>query len=199
MEYWEGFFLGKYWTDSDYHDRRHHFLFITISLIVFLFTLSNAFFPDKFAFLIRFSLPVNLMVGLLLLIALPFAAAQYYRINIGLRLLILLGYILQYLFLFAAFIQFFVPYLSLDISNYSDAFLIIFDKIMVFSGDVFNFLGSLGSTIASVASGIIIGGLVVLFVILVSIFFPLLYLILFRALQRLIDQLIARNRAKLKI
>lgn len=199
MEYCEGFFLGKYWTDSDYNDRKHRFLFIMISLIVFLFTLLNAFYPDKLASLLRFPLSINLLIGFLLLIALPFAAAQYYKVNIGLRLLILFAYALQYFFLFAAFIQFLTPYFSFDFSNLSNTFLILFDKFMLLSGDLFNFLGSLGSTIASVAGGILIGGLALLFAVLISIFLPLLYLIFFRALQRLIDQCIIKNRKKLKI
>lgn len=190
MEYWEGFFLGKFWTDSDYHDRKHKVLFITISFSVFLLTVISLLIPEKVAGL--FFLPVYLYFafGIILLIALPFLAPYYYRLNLFLQILILLAYFIQYIFLFFGFIQAFIGRSGIDLNIFITYFADIFDQIMLLSGDLFIFLGGLGSAIASVAGGIIIGALVVLFVLLIMIFIPLLYLLFFRFIQRLVDRFV---------
>lgn len=190
MEYWEGFFLGKYWTDSDYHDSHHRFLFLSISFVVFLLTAAKVFMPSRIDFLFPFSLPVHLIIGIVLLIVLPFIASKFYRMYPIVRVIILLLYLLQYFFLLISFVQFFARLLAIDFSTLPDLFLKMLDQIMVFSGNLFNFLGGLGSTIASVAGGIIIGGIIAVIAFLFSVFLPLVYIMLFRVLQRCVDAIV---------
>lgn len=190
MEYWEGFFLGKYWSDSDFKDHRHKFLFVMISLIVFVFAAFNFFLPEKVEHFLLLPVVFNFVLGTLLLIGLPFAAMFYYRLPFAVRPLILLAYLAQYYFLFCGLIQLMTGQMNLEVNSLPDLFLNLFDRLMVFSGDLFTFLGGLGSTIASVAGAMLLGGLVGLMGILISIFIPLLYLLLFRYLQRLIDRLV---------
>ena len=75
MEYWEGFFLGPFWTDSDYKDRRHKTLFIGISLIIFALMVLQILMPGKISKLFVFPIQVNFILGFLLLIGLPFLAS----------------------------------------------------------------------------------------------------------------------------
>lgn len=194
MEYWEGFFLGPFWTDSDYKDRRHKTLFIGISLIIFALMVLQILMPGKISKLFVFPIQVNFILGFLLLIGLPFLASRYYQLNPVFRILILFAYILQYLFLFLGFIQLFTRNFELDLNSMPDFVLTFFDGLMVISSNIFNFLGSLGSTIASVAFGIIVGGIVGLFVIFICICLPLIYLISFRQLQRLIDRILYKKK-----
>lgn len=196
MEYWEGFFLGKYWTDSDYHDSRHRFLFLSISFVVFLLTVAKVIMPSKIDFLFPFSQPVHLVIGLVLLLVLPLIASKFYRMHPIVRVVILLLYCLQYFFLLISFVQFFADLLAIDFSTLPDLFLKMLDQIMVFSGNLFNFLGGLGSTIASVAGGIVIGGIIAVLAVLFSVFLPLVYLMLFRILQRCVDAIIYKVQHK---
>jgi len=34
MDFWEGFFLGKYWTDSNFEDKSRKLFFLIISALV---------------------------------------------------------------------------------------------------------------------------------------------------------------------
>lgn len=196
MEYWEGFFLGKFWTDSDYNDHQHKTLFVGISFLVFLLTALSAFSPDRVKKIFFLPIYLNFIFGIILLIALPFIAHYYYKVNIFLRLSILFSYCLQYIFLFLGFIKIFTGKEGLDIDYFIQYFSDIFDKVMIFSGDVFIFLGGLGSAIASVAGGIFIGALIALLLFGLMIFIPLLYLIFFRFVQRLVDRFVYYTRVK---
>lgn len=75
----------------------------------------------------------------------------------------------------------------------------MFDRVMSLSGELFTFLGGLGSTIASVLGGVIIGGSLVVLILFVATFIPLAYVLLFRALQRLIDKTIYNKWYNVKI
>ena len=88
---------------------------------------------------------------------------------------------------------------GLDTESIPAFFLNMFDRTMSLSGEFFTFLGGLGSTIASVLGGIIVGGSIVVLILFVSIFVPLIYIISFRALQRLIDKLIYNKWYSVKI
>ncbi|HHT25283.1 MAG TPA: hypothetical protein GXZ76_07230 [Clostridiaceae bacterium] len=199
MDFWEGFFLGKYWTDSNFEDKPRKSFFLTIGFVIFLFCAVNFMYPkpvEKF-FLMPFWL--HLLLGFILLVSLPFAAAHYHKLNFFVKLLVLLGYLLQYIFLIFGFVQIISGQVGLDTESVPAFFLNMFDRVMSLSGELFTFLGGLGSTIASVLGGIIIGGSIIVLILFVAIFIPLIYIILFRALQRLIDKTIYNKWYSVKI
>ncbi|NLJ94723.1 MAG: hypothetical protein GX326_04430 [Clostridiaceae bacterium] len=194
MEYWEGFFLGKYWTDSDYNDRKHPTLFIGIAIFVFALFIAEIIAPEKVSFIFELPVYINFAIGIVLLIGLPFFAMNYFRFNIILRVIILFLYFFQYLFLFIGFIQVLTQNIQIDFAEMPTYLLDFFDSLLIISSDVFKFLGSLASAIASVAFGIIIGGILGLLIIIACICLPLIYLIVFRQLQRLLDYILYRRK-----
>ena len=190
MEYWEGFYLGPVWSDSDFNDRRHPLLFTGISFLVFLLTVLSILFPEKTSGLFVLPVAANFTIGFILLLALPFLWMVYYRQHLAVKFLILALYGLEYLCLLVAFVQFLLGHADIQIPKLMQVAVDVFDKLMSFSGEVFNFLGSLGSTIASVAGGIVIGGVLAVLGILLLIFIPFIYISLFRLVQRLVDRLV---------
>ncbi|NLJ69975.1 MAG: hypothetical protein GX328_00725 [Clostridiaceae bacterium] len=199
MDFWEGFFLGKYWTDSNFEDKSRKFFFLMLGFVIFLLSIVNFIFPEFSEKLFILPFWLNLLLGLILLVGLPFVAAQYHKHNFLIKFLILLGYILQYIFLIFGFVQIVSGQVTFDKESIPAFFLNIFDRVMTFSGELFTFLGGLGSTIASVLGGIIIGGLMVLVILFVAIFVPLAYVMLFRTLQRFIDKMIYKKWHSAKI
>lgn len=190
MEYWEGLYLGPAWSDSDFSDRRHPLLFTGLSFLVFLLTVLSLVYPEKTSSIFIFPVSVNFALGISLLVLLPFLAMVYYRQHLLVKIAILLLYGLEYLCLLVAFVQFFLGHADIQIPKFMQVAVKVFDKLMTFSGEVFNFLGSLGSTIASVAGGMLIAGLLAFLGVLLMVFIPFLYIKLFRLVQRLIDRLV---------
>ncbi|NLM19040.1 MAG: hypothetical protein GX217_03335 [Clostridiaceae bacterium] len=199
MDFWEGFFLGKYWTDSNFEDKSRKLFFLIIGFAIFLFSAVNFIIPKSSEKLFLMPFWLHLLLGLVLLGSLPFAAAHYHRLSFFVKIFILLGYLLQYLFLIFGFVQIISGQVGLDTESIPAFFLNMFDRTMSLSGEFFTFLGGLGSTIASVLGGIIVGGSIVVLILFVSIFVPLIYIISFRALQRLIDKLIYNKWYSVKI
>ncbi|MDO5737660.1 MAG: hypothetical protein Q4P65_00195 [Eubacteriales bacterium] len=95
MEYWESILLGPVWSDASglKRGRRSATLFSAFAWLIV--TVALLLVPQYQHFLIPPS-PYSLILGIVLFFALPFAAAQYYRLHILLRPLILLGYLLMF-------------------------------------------------------------------------------------------------------
>lgn len=199
MDFWEGFFLGKYWTDSNFEDKSRKLFFLLIGFIVCLLSVINFMFPQLTEKIFLMPFWLHLLLGLILLAGLPFAAAHYHRLNLFLKFLILLCYLVQYIFLIFGFVQIVSGQVGIDTESIPAFFLTIFDRVMSLSGELFTFLGGLGSTIASVLGGIVIGGSIAVLLLFIAIFIPLAYILLFRTLQRLIDKLIYNKWYSVKI
>lgn len=198
MDFWEGFFLGKYWTDSNFEDKSRKLFFLIISALVCFISTIYFIFPQQKNQTSIIPFWIYLLLGIGLLILMPFAAARYHRLNVFLKLGILFGYFLQYLLLLIGFSKIVFGQVALEVATIPSLFLEVLDQIMYSSGEIFIFLGGLGSTIASVIGGIIIGGLLVGLFLLAAILIPLIYILSFRALQRLIDKTLYEKKFKTK-
>ena len=81
MDFWEGFFLGKYWTDSNFEDKPRKAFFLLIGFVVCLFSVANFMFPDLVEKIFIMPFWLHLLSGLILLVGLPFAAAHYHKLS----------------------------------------------------------------------------------------------------------------------
>lgn len=186
MDFWEGELIGPYWVQRDYRDHKHGAFHLFIGILAGLFALAYSFFPR-----IRTAAPLPtflyLVIALLLLFALPFAASQYERRALPLKLLILAGYLAQYI---CAWI--FPVKLFNDINAGSSTDLIstlgqIGNRLMNQLADFFSYLGGLAATLTGVVLGAVATALAFILFLLVLVYVPLLYLYFVKRIQRLYD------------
>lgn len=78
MDYLEGLFLGRLWSDTDFENRRHTALFVIYGLFVESLVLYH-YLTGKSLFLIGEFSTVHLVVFGLLFVACPFICMRYYR------------------------------------------------------------------------------------------------------------------------
>ena len=78
MDYLEGLFLGKLWSDTDFENRRHTALFVLYGLFVESLVLYGYVSGKPLPFIGEFS-TVELVIFGLLFVACPFICMRYYR------------------------------------------------------------------------------------------------------------------------
>ena len=89
MDYLEGLFLGKLWSDTDFENRRHLGLFILYGLLVDSLVLLNLLVGRTIIGIGNFGI-VHIVFFSLLFLACPFICFRYYRMPKAGKILILL-------------------------------------------------------------------------------------------------------------
>lgn len=89
MDYLEGLFLGKLWSDTDFENRRHLGLFVLYGLLVDSIILFNYFIGKALLWAGRFGVLQIILLSLLFL-ASPFICFRYYRMPIAGKAVILI-------------------------------------------------------------------------------------------------------------
>lgn len=192
MDFWEGFFVGKVWIDSDASKSSIRGLLSILSIVLALGVLFFAVFPaqqDKWFFM---PIYVSLVIGLLLLVGLPFAGSVYTRQPLGLKILILAAYALQYIMWMVFFVQRIATLTRLDLLLTPEALIDFANNRINDASQFFRFLGGLAGTLAGVVAGALLVALTALVVLILVLILPYLYLLLLRAVQRGIDRLVER-------
>ncbi len=89
MDYLEGLFLGKIWSDTDFENRRHLGLFMLYGLLVESIVLYNFVFDKRLMGFGNFGV-LNTILFILLFLACPFICFRYYRMPLPGKIIILL-------------------------------------------------------------------------------------------------------------
>lgn len=89
MDYFEGLFLGKLWSDTDFENRRHAGLFVLYGFFVSL-VFSYRYLTGKSFYFIGSFNTIQLVFLILLFLACPFICFRYYRMPLWGKLLVLL-------------------------------------------------------------------------------------------------------------
>ena len=89
MDYLEGLFLGKLWSDTDFENRRHLGLFTLYGFLVALIFSFRYLTGRPLLFLGSFN-TLQLVLLILLFLACPFICFRYYRMPLWGKLLVLL-------------------------------------------------------------------------------------------------------------
>lgn len=189
MDFLEGFLMGPVWSDTEYETRRHIGFFW---LIGWLFLAAFAFFlvyPDKAPAWLGMPTYLPYIFFFLLALLTPLACRFYYRLNIALKIPILMLLALKFVFGFLAFLQFWQSRITVDLSTLPQNALEYINTVIARSTDYFSGLGDGTSMLV----GIIAGGLLIVLTfaggLLVATVLPSLYLILMKMIQRGIDLL----------
>lgn len=193
MDFWEGEFLGPRWAHTDYEDRRHPAFHFFVGFVALAVGLAMYFLPALQRYL---PLPAlfYLCTSLVLLIALPFAAARYHGLPRIAKILVLLAYALMYLSSWC----FVLKSLIGEKSGSSASGLVmqigeLANNLMANLAGFFSFLGGLSATLAGVVAGAILLALLGIVILVLAIYVPLLYFFLLKKLQRLWDSFILKR------
>lgn len=189
MDFLEGFLMGPVWSDTEYETRRHVGFFW---LVGWLFLAVFAFFlvyPDKRPGWMGMPAFLPYVLFFLLSILTPLACRYYYRLNLGLKIVILICLAAKFGFGFLAFLQYWQSRISIDFSTMPQNALTYINDVIARSTDYFSGLGSGTSMLV----GIIAGGLVIVLTfaggLLAATVLPAIYLIVMKLIQRGIDML----------
>ena len=87
MDYLEGLFLGKIWSDTDFENRRHLGLFVIYGILIESIVLYNFVFDKTLLGFGMFGV-LNIVLFILLFLACPFICFRYYRMPLPGKIII---------------------------------------------------------------------------------------------------------------
>lgn len=196
MDYLEGLFLGKLWSDTDFENRRHINLFIIYGVLVDLLLLIG-FYYNKFIMGIgKFGI-IQLILFIALFIACPFINFKYYRMPWWGKLLVLVEKLIKAALVTSFSISLIIPRIPFGTDNIKDFFLNYLNSTL----EKFTEMFANNSGAFSTVTGVLTGGiyLAVMFVLIFAalVIIPGLVYIGFSYLQYgydyAIDKLIIRR------
>lgn len=191
MDYLEGLFLGKLWSDTDFENRRHMGLFVLYGLLVVSVVVFNFFFGRMLLGIGSFGV-LQIVLFALLFLACPFICFRYYRMPMAGKIIILIeklfksylvmsftvGQMMRYIRIPKTGLQdYIINYLNSTLESYTEQFAAS--------------AGSFATVLAVLAGGIHVV-LVFALVIIAAIVIPGVIYLLFVFLQRGYDWLISR-------
>ncbi|MCQ2528674.1 MAG: hypothetical protein MJ108_06085 [Saccharofermentans sp.] len=186
MDYLEGLFLGKLWSDTDFENRRHVGLFILYGLFVDILLLLS--YIKGFNILGTGALSVvRVVMYIMFFLACPFLCFRYYRMPFWGKVLVLIEKFLKTFFLIGITISLILPRIKVQsggLQNYLIDYLnsTLEKYTMKFAAD-----GGSFSTVMGVLTGGIHVVLVVVLILAAAVILPGLIFIAFRYLQYFYD------------
>ena len=119
MDYLEGLFLGKLWSDTDYENRRHLGLFVLYGLLVDSIVLFNYFIGKSLLWTGRFGVLQIVLLSLLFL-ACPFICFRYYRMPIAGKIAILFEKVFKSYLIVSMTVGLMMSRITIDKSGFQD-------------------------------------------------------------------------------
>lgn len=187
MDNIEGFFLGRFWTDSNYFNKKHFGLQVVLGILGAIPLALAILWPAKASLLFPFPFPVNLVLFLLLYIFLPALAALYWHFPLVARTGILAAYTAQYYLLLAWFSQWVSQKVTVRLDSLPSAFAEDINKNMNFAAQIFKIEDALLSTFVTFISAIAMLGLTIAAYFLLAIVVPPLLFNVAKGGQRVVD------------
>ncbi len=189
MDFLEGFLIGPVWSDTEYETRRHiGFLWMIgwVFVAVFAFVL---FFPDNSPFFLKMPMIVSIVLFIVLVLASPFICRPYYRLNIFLKIPILIALALKYFIGMIVLLQICQAFISIDKTALP---MILLNYVNDSVSNATGYFASLGKG-TDILVGILAGGIWVVITfglaLLVMTVIPALYMFALKLIQRGADQL----------
>ncbi len=191
MDYMEGLLLGRFFTDTDYENKKHPGLFIFYGLLVSL-ALGLSLFSQSVSGLVEGSSVIKGVLFMVLFLATPFMAFRYYRYPMAVRFLLLLLQGLKYFLLTLLFINLLLPRFQFSESELRTNLISFLNQTL--ESFTAQFSGSAGNL--SMIFGVLVGGLYLLFlavlILAAAVILPGLVFIMVKYIQRAYDLLVVR-------
>ena len=189
MDYLEGLMLGKLWSDTDYENRKHFWLFIIYGLLCNCIVLYTYILGKRLLWFGDVGMPL-LAAFIVLFVASPFINFRYYRMPLWGKILVLAEKIFKSYLVLSYTVGLILPKLTV---NMGDLQTVIVDYLnQTLETYTTKYAASSGSF--ATVTGVLAGGLHVMLVVLVNIavimVIPGLIYIAFRICQYVWDWLI---------
>ncbi|MCQ2531302.1 MAG: hypothetical protein MJ093_01185 [Saccharofermentans sp.] len=189
MDYMEGLFLGKLWSDTDFENRRHVGLFILYGLFVDVLLLLS-YFSGANVLGAGVMGTVRLVFYILLFMACPFLCFRYYRMPLWGKILVLIEKAVKTLFIVGITIGIVLPRIKIQSGGLQDYLVDYLNQTL--EKYTLRFASDGGSF--STVMGVLAGGVHVVFVVVLilaaSVLIPGLIYLAFRLLQFAYDWVI---------
>lgn len=191
MDYLEGLFLGKIWSDTDFENRRHLGLFVLYGLLVESIVLYNFVFDKRLMGFGNFGV-LNTILFILLFLACPFICFRYYRMPLPGKIIILLEKIFKSYLVASFTVNQITSRITIQKSGLQDYVINYLNSTLESYTE--KFAGSAGSfaTVIAVLAGGVHVVLVAALVIAAAIIIPGIIYLIFVGLQFGYDWLINR-------
>ena len=189
MDYLEGLMLGRLWSDTDYENRRHFWLFIIYGLLCNCIVLYTYILGKRLLWFGDVGMPL-FAAFIVLFVASPFINFRYYRMPLWGKILVLAEKIFKSYLVLSYTVGLILPKLTV---NMGDLQTVIVDYLnQTLETYTTKYAASSGSF--ATVTGVLAGGLHVMLVVLVNIavimVIPGLIYIAFRICQYVWDWLI---------
>lgn len=195
MDYLEGLFLGKLWSDTDFENRKHVALFLLYGLFVDAIVLYS-YFTGRFIAGLGNAGILQYVIYAVLFLACPFICFKYYRMPFWGKLIVLLEKFLKAVLVVNFTATLVLPRLTVKSSGLQD-FLVTYlnGTLETYTEKMYSSAGTFATVL-----GVITGGIHVVFVfvlvLLAAILLPGLVFFIFRFIQFGYDWII--NKAIIK-
>ena len=193
MDYLEGALLGKLWSDTDYENRRHwlgplfgYGLFWLYAL--YLIYCQNFVGTPR---VISFFFVWFLLAAVLILLS-PVCNYLYYSLSLPLRLLVLFGQLLKFIFSYLFLYALFVPFIPIDAKRIAELAMRLANGVVAGSlqNNMENF--SVTSMVLKLIAVALLALLALCLIFFVLGLLPWLYMKFLRFIQYTVDQIMLR-------
>lgn len=191
MDYIEGLFLGKLWSDTDFENRKHVNLFILYGLLVDLIVVYG-YFTGKLIGFFTDGILLKIVIYAVLFFACPFICFKYYKMPFWGKILVLLEKAYKALLVMSFTVSWIFPRITVQSADLRD-FLITYlnNTLEKYTEKFYDTAGTFATVI-----GVVAGGIHTVFVVVVTaaaaVILPGLVFIALRLLQYGYDKLIER-------
>lgn len=192
MDYFEGLFLGKLWSDTDFENRRHVTLYILYGLFIDALVLLT-YWTGRTLPLVGTWGTLQLVLFILLFLACPFICFKYYQMPLWGKIIVLIEKAFKHILIMAFSLSIFLPYLSVNVGDLQEFLINYLNKTLETYTE--KFIDSAG-TFATII-GVVTGGmhivLVFAFWVILSLVLPGAIYLIYRIIQYGYDWVIAKT------
>ena len=189
MDYLEGLMLGKLWSDTDYENRKHFWLFIIYGLLCNCIVLYTYILGKRLLWCGEVGMPL-FAVFIMLFVASPFINFRYYRMPLWGKILVLAEKIFKSYLVLSYTVGLILPKLTVNMGDLQTVIVDYLNKTL----ETYTTKYAASSGSFATVTGVLAGGMHVMLVVLINIavimVIPGLIYIAFRVCQYVWDWLI---------
>ncbi|MCR5049393.1 MAG: hypothetical protein K6A37_10610 [Saccharofermentans sp.] len=191
MDYAEGLFLGRYWSDTDFENRRHVELFLLYGVLTFIFLVMFYWTGSPFIGVGSFGMFSIIMLSLLT-VGNPVLCFRYYGMPLWGKACILTVKVYKAYLVMSLTVSLIIPRLTVQSNGLKDFLIDYLNSTLESYTEKFASGGGSFSTVMGVLTGGIHVVLVIVLVIAALILIPGLFVLIFKVVQYFYDLLVDR-------
>ncbi|MCR5527897.1 MAG: hypothetical protein K6F49_01625 [Saccharofermentans sp.] len=196
MDYLEGLFLGKLWSDTDFENRRHLGLFTLYGFLVALI-FSYRYLTGRPLFFIGGFGTIQLVLLIILFLACPFICFRYYRMPFWGKLLVIFEKIAKAVLVIDLTVELAIPRVKVQVGGLQDYLIGYLNSTLEtytekFASEAGSFATVMGVLMGGIHTVLVFVGIIALAVIVPGLVFLLIRYVQF-GYDWVIDKLILKK------